>query len=203
EAIANLQQAREAVDQMLTRVSEEKLFNTPQTELLRKAILEDALQLYQRFLRQAGSDPTVRLGTGEAYRRTGQIYRQLGYPDQAERAYREAIALLEKLVTDSPDSASRLALALSYHELWDALVALGRCPESEPALRRAIDLMQGLMTDFPRHDDYPRLRATMEADVARMSERLLRVAPTPKTEAFYRENLQLQEKLLAAAPNDP
>src|SRR5262249_43399988 len=25
----------------------------------------------------------------------------------------------------------------------------------------------------------------------------------PKTEAFYRENLQLQEKLLAAAPNDP
>jgi serine/threonine protein kinase len=116
EAIVNLQQAREAVDQMLTRVSEEKLFNTPQTELLRKALLEDALKFYRRFLRQAGSDPAVRLGTGEAYRRTGQIYRQLGHPDQAERAYREAIALLEKLVTDSPiDPANRLALALSYH----------------------------------------------------------------------------------------
>src|SRR5206468_11126295 len=131
DAIANLQQAREVVDQMLIRVSEEKLFNTPQMELLRKALLEDALKFYQRFLRQAGSDPAIRLGAGEAYRRTGQIYRQLGNPDQAEQAYREAIALLVKLVAEAPsDSANRLALALSYQELGDALAHLGRFPEA-------------------------------------------------------------------------
>ncbi len=204
EALANLQQAREAVDQMLTRVSEEKLFNTPQTELLRKALLEDALKFYQRFLRQAGADPAVRLGTGEAYRRTGQIYRQLGHPDQAERAYREAIALLEKLVADAPiDPANRLALAQSYHGLGDVRRRLGRFPEAELALRRAIGLMQGLTADFPKHDDYPRILATMNVDLAWASERVLQVTETPKTEASHHENLQRQEDLLAAAPNDP
>jgi serine/threonine protein kinase/tetratricopeptide (TPR) repeat protein len=204
EAIANLQHAREAVDQMLTRVSEEKLLNTPQMELLRKALLEDALKFYQRFLRQAGSDPAIRLGTGEAYRRTGQIYQRLGQPDQAERAHREALALLEKLLTDSPtDPANRVALALSYNGLGSALSDLGRYAESESALRRAIGMMQGLIADFPEHDDYPRMRTAMEADLAWVSERLIRVAGKRKTEAFYRENLRLQEKLLAAAPNDP
>jgi tetratricopeptide (TPR) repeat protein len=204
EAIANLQQAREAVDQMLTRVSEETLFNTPQTELLRKALLEDALKFYKRFLRQAGSDPAIRLGTGEAYRRTGQIYRRLGHLDQAEPADREAIALLEKLVTDSPvDQDSRLALALSYHELGGALSDLGRYAESVSALRRAIGLMKGLMAGFPKHNGYPRIMATMDVDLAWVSERLIRVAGKCKTETFYREKLQMQEKLLAAAPNDP
>jgi len=204
KAIANLEQACEAVDQLLTRVSEEKLLGTPQMELLRKALLEDALKFYQRFLQQSGADPAVWRGAGEAYRRTGQIYKQLGQPDQAERADRQAIALLEKLAADSPtDSANRLALALAYYELGDALVSLGRYPESEPALRRAIGWMQGLIADFPEHDGYPRILAPMEADLARVSDRLILVAEKPKTEEFLRENLQLQEKLLAAAPNDP
>src|SRR5262249_5764018 len=182
EAVANLQEAREAVDQMLTRVSEEKLFNTPQTELLRKALLEDALKFYHRFFRQAGSDPAVRLGTGEAYRRTGQIYRQLGHPDRAERADGEAIAWLEKLVTDLPIApASRLGLALSYHGLGDAVARVRRFGESESALRRATGLMQGLTADFPKHDGYPRTLATMNGDLAGASEDLIRVAETPKT----------------------
>src|SRR5262249_52746356 len=102
EARTNLQQARLAVDQMLTRVSEEHLFNTPQMELVRKALLEDALKFYQRLLQQAGSDPAVRLGAAEAYRRTAQIYTQLGQPGRAEPALEKAIELLEKLVTPPP-----------------------------------------------------------------------------------------------------
>jgi serine/threonine protein kinase/Flp pilus assembly protein TadD len=204
EAIANLQQARQAVDQMLTRVAEEKLFNTPQMEMLRKGLLEDALKFYQRFLLQDGSDPAVRLGAAEAYRRTGQIYTELGQPDRAEPAQQKAIELLEKLVTDSPtDPANRLALALSYYQLGGALERLGRYPESESALRRAIGLMQALMADFPKHDGYPRIMAPMNGDLARVSERLVQVSETLKTEKSCREHLRLQEKLLAAAPNDP
>jgi tetratricopeptide (TPR) repeat protein len=204
EAIANLQQAREAVDQMLTRVSEEKLFSTPQAELLRKDLLEDALTFYQRFLRQAGADPVVRLGTAEAYRRTGQIYTQLGQPEKAERALHEAITLLEKLVTDLPsDPANRLALALAYHQLGDALERLARHPESAPALRRAIGVMQGLIADFPEDEGYPRILAPMDRDLARVLERLIQVARSLSTEAFSRENLRSEEKRLAAAPNDP
>jgi tetratricopeptide (TPR) repeat protein len=189
---------------MLTRVSEEKLFNTPQMELLRKALLEDALQFYQRFLRQAGSDPAVRLGAAEAYRRTGQIYTELGQPDRAVPAQQKAIELLEKLVADSPiDPARRLALALSYYQLGGALERLARYPESVSALRRAIGLMQALIVDFPKHDGYPRIMAPMKVDLARVSEHLVQVFGSFKTEEFCRAHLRLQEKLLAAALNDP
>jgi tetratricopeptide (TPR) repeat protein len=75
--------------------------------------------------------------------------------------------------------------------------------ESESALRQAIGMLQGLRADFPKHDGYPRIKAAVEAELAWVSERLSRVAGKHKTEEFYRENLQLQEKLLAAAPNDP
>jgi len=189
EAIANLEHARQAVDQMLTRVSEEKLFNTPQMELLRKALLEDALKFYQRFLQQAGSDQAVRLGAAEAYRRTGQIYTELGQPDRAEPAQQKAIELLEKLITESPtDPASRLALALSYYQLGGALERLARYPESVSALRRAIGLMQALIADFPKHDGYPRIMAPMEVKLAWVSEYLVRVFRTFKTEESCREN---------------
>jgi tetratricopeptide (TPR) repeat protein len=63
--------------------------------------------------------------------------------------------------------------------------------------------MQGLTADFPGHDGYPRTLATMNVDLAWASERVIQVAEKPKTEASCRANLQLQEKLLAAAPNDP
>ena len=189
---------------MLTRVSEEKLLNTPQMELLRKALLEDALRFYQRFLRQTGSDPAVRRGAGEAYRRTGHIYLQIGRPDQAERAYREAIAVFEKLAADSPaDPADRLALALSHQERGDALSRLGQYAAAEAALRRAIGLMRGLTADFPEDDSYRRPLAAMESCLAEVSECLVQVATKEKAEGAAREDLQRQERLLAAAPNDP
>jgi serine/threonine protein kinase/tetratricopeptide (TPR) repeat protein len=204
EAVANLHQAREAVDQMLTRVSEEKLLNTPQMELLRKALLEDALSFYRRFSRQPASDPAVRRGVGEAYRRTGHIYLQIGRPDQAERACREAIAVFENLAADSPaDPADRLALALSHQERGDAFHRLGQYAAAEAALRQAIGLMRGLTADFPGHEGYRRSLAAMENCLAEVSERLVQVATKEKAEGVGREDLQRQERLLSAAPNDP
>src|SRR5262249_46410534 len=80
---------------------------------------------------------------------------------------------------------------------------LGQFQESVSALRRATGLMQELTTDFPDHDGYPRTLATLNVDLARASEHLIRVTETRKPEESCRENLRLQEKLLAAAPNDP
>jgi serine/threonine protein kinase len=115
EAIANLQKAREAVDQMLTRVSEEKLLDTPQMEPLRKALLQDALRFYQEFLKQKASDPQSRLGTGEAWRRIGSLQVILAEYAPADRAYREAIAILEALLQEFPaESRHRSALAAAH-----------------------------------------------------------------------------------------
>jgi eukaryotic-like serine/threonine-protein kinase len=64
EAVANQRTALQAVDQMLTRVADDKLADVPQMEPVRKALLEDALKFYQGFLRHNSVDPALRLEHG-------------------------------------------------------------------------------------------------------------------------------------------
>src|SRR5262249_20370052 len=97
QAVANLRKARDAVDQMLTKVSEIDLARVPQMEPVRRALLEKALRFYQGFLQEHNADPAIRLETAEAYRRMGDIYSQLGQLPQAEQAFGEALGLLQKL----------------------------------------------------------------------------------------------------------
>ena len=46
----NLREAMKAVDQMLTRVGDERLASVPQMEPVRRQLLQDAVDFYQRFL---------------------------------------------------------------------------------------------------------------------------------------------------------
>ena len=87
EAVANLRKARDAVDRMLTRVSEERLKDIPQVEPIQRALLEDALEFYRDFARQAHDDPEVLLETSRAYRRLGQTYQFFGRIDEAEALF--------------------------------------------------------------------------------------------------------------------
>ncbi len=77
EAVANLRKAREAVDRMLTRVSEVQLKELPQVEPVQRALLEDAQEFYRNFVRQAHDDPEVLLEASQAYRRLGERYATL------------------------------------------------------------------------------------------------------------------------------
>jgi tetratricopeptide (TPR) repeat protein len=153
DAVANLQKARDAVDQMLTRVGEERLANVPQMEPVRKALLEDAVKFYQGFLQQKSSDPSVRLGTGHAWRRLGGIYASLGHTDKARKASQESIALFEKLVAQFPSEPSyRTALAGSYADLAFLLSwTIGDHRTAEGVFGQAMALEEALATEFPEH----------------------------------------------------
>ena len=88
--MANLRKAREAVDRMLTRVSEERLKDIPQVEPVQRALLEDALEFYRDFARQARGDPEVLLETSLAFRRLGGSYGWLGRREEAEGCFRRS-----------------------------------------------------------------------------------------------------------------
>ena len=66
QAEANFDRALRAVDQMLTRVGQDRLKNTPQMETLRAQLLEDALGFYQEFLRENRYDSALQVQTGRA-----------------------------------------------------------------------------------------------------------------------------------------
>src|SRR5207244_13027532 len=56
----NFRQARAAVDEYFTTVSENKLLEVPGLQPLRKDLLEAARKYYEGFLRQRDNDPSVR-----------------------------------------------------------------------------------------------------------------------------------------------
>ena len=91
KARANFQLARDAVERLLTRVSEDRLLNTPQMEKLRREIMLDALQFHERFLHVDSSDPAVRHEAAEAYWHRARHHRLLGHNDQAEQAFQRAM----------------------------------------------------------------------------------------------------------------
>ena len=120
EAVANLRKARDAVDRMLTRVSAERLKDIPQVEPIQRALLEDALEFYRDFARQAHDDPEVLLETSRAYRRLGQTYFLFGRASEAEPCFREAIAIQQDLAAKLP------AIAVYRSELIETCTTLAK-----------------------------------------------------------------------------
>src|SRR5262249_19689886 len=140
-----LRLARDAVDQMLSRVGEKTLAEVPQMEQVRRGLLEEALRFYQVFLQQEGTDATTRVETAEAYHRVAEIQGMLGKHGLAERSYRRALELWERLTADFPNVPKyRDELAATHNKLGRLLKDTGRLPEAERSHRRALELHERL-----------------------------------------------------------
>jgi tetratricopeptide (TPR) repeat protein len=139
QAQENLNDALAAVDQMLTRVSEDRLAYVPQMEPVRRELLQDALRFYQKFLATRADDPTIRRETALAYRRVGNLHFLLGDYDKSEEAYRKGFAMLDALDARAPlDPAFARTLRSSYIGFSWVLLNQGKLEEGERWLRRAV-----------------------------------------------------------------
>jgi serine/threonine protein kinase len=202
EAVANLRKAREAVDRMLTRVSQERLKDIPQVEPVQRALLEDALEFYRGFARQAHDDPEVLLEASQAYVRLGGTYNWLGRRVEAERCLLEARAIHERLVAAFPAvPIYRRELALSISELGAVWRDLGR-PKSEAvgALRAALALLQELSAAEP---DEPLYLVRQAAAHETCGIIILGMGESSEAEAEMRTALRLVEELAAQFPDVP
>ena len=119
-------------------------------EEIRKALLEDALRFYLEFLQQQGSDPGIQFGAALAWQRVGELRTLLGDSVGSEPAYRESIALLEKLVEAEPSNLLyRQKLTYSSRSLGALLVwELNKAEEAEVILRRSLGLQEKLAAEY-------------------------------------------------------
>ena len=148
EAKLQGQQARQAVDDMYTKVAENWLED--RLDPLQKEFLEKTLAHYQTFTGQAAGDPTVRLEHGRAFQRMGEIHRKLGRLEAANDAFRRALELLEPLHSARPaDGEVRRALGLTQTRLGDLLVRRGQNDQAEPLYREALEIQEA-QTALPR-----------------------------------------------------
>ncbi len=199
-ADANFQRALDAVDRMLTRVAQKLLASEPRTEQLRRTLFEDALKFYQAFLVEKGDDPDVRLETGAAYRRVGQIQRHLGQHDQAKETHRQGIAVLQQLASEFPENPrAQKELALSHYGLARTLVATRRHQDAEREYDQALKLLRKLVTQFPSVPEYQKDFSIACNDLGAMYGAMDRAADAEKA---YRESLEVLQVLAGIKPDD-
>ena len=60
----------------------------------------EAREIYEELAKDESSDPILRLETGNAYRRIGEIHHKLGNTREAERAFQKAHEILGRLVNE-------------------------------------------------------------------------------------------------------
>ena len=144
-------QARRAVDQFFTRVSEERLLNQPGLHPLRKALLQDAQRFYEEFLDQHGGDPTLRAELASALARAAKITGEIGSPAQAVPRLQQAVALWKDLVAAQPGNPDYpQELARTLNDLGVMLMRLeGRRDQALRTFRRAEGLLVPLIAADP------------------------------------------------------
>jgi serine/threonine protein kinase len=149
----NYQLARQAVDDYLTRVSENTLLKVqPSRDLreLRKHLLEDALKFYQSFIDQHRDDPTVQRELGRAYQRVANITDTIGSRSDALAGYSKALEIRKALAATDPDAP---ILGVEVAETLYAIGALqrsmGRSADALATLQEAHRLLDDLVSSNP------------------------------------------------------
>ncbi|MFL5241267.1 MAG: protein kinase domain-containing protein, partial [Gemmataceae bacterium] len=155
DAQENLKDALAAVEQMLTRVAENKLVYVPQMEPIRRDLLLDALKFYQKFLERQSADPVIRREAALAHRRVAGIHSQLGQYQNAERAYRHAFEMFDTLGSSAfADPALLREIGNGHIEFSWMLFGLGKDEEARQNIRRAVELADKLDKEEPLNRPY-------------------------------------------------
>jgi eukaryotic-like serine/threonine-protein kinase len=197
-AETNLQHALAAVDQMLTRIGQERLAHEPRMEKVRRDLLQKALAYYELLLREQGTDPLVLLESGRVHLHVGDIQEQLGGLTQAEKAFRSAIAIFSELTGKLPDRPDLLHdLAAAHSKLSEVLQAIGRRDDAEHAFQRSLDLKNQLVAKFPNTADY---RYDLAASFQKRGLHFQTHNQISGAEDAYRRALELFGRLAADFP---
>lgn len=155
----NKEHALAAIDRLLGRIAQERLFELPEVEAVRRRMLEDAVELQESLLIGQPDDARLLLQHAAGKRRLGELRRWLGQDAAAEQANDEALAMLRTLssgheVELSSVLAARARFAANRGEhavardaLIEAIALLEQAAAASPAGSRTRVLRQQQMVE--------------------------------------------------------
>jgi eukaryotic-like serine/threonine-protein kinase len=165
----SLDKARGAVNQIFTRVTEDSLLDQPRMHPLRQSLLVEVRDFYEDFLKQYGTDRSLRVESALARAHLAKIVSLTGSSAEAAALYRGAVTLWDNLVVERPDSQFyRANLVGTLNELTAALIPLdGFLSEATSTNRRARELIKPVNSATPllasdRHELSHTLRNSAE-----------------------------------------
>jgi serine/threonine protein kinase/tetratricopeptide (TPR) repeat protein len=157
-----------------------------------------ALELERQSLNDARDSSEFEINLGNTLHKLGRVRANAGHGQDAEDAYREAIALHRKLVALLPGSVSRDALARDLHNLGNLLArSPERRAEATSAYEEAIRLHEQLARESPN----PIYEAALNNH--RYKLRVLQGAGLDEKERACRKKINDLEKLTTQRPLDP
>ena len=152
-ANANFLMARQAVNDYLTRVSENTLLKVqPSRDLreLRKRLLEDALKFYRSFIDQHRDDPQLKRELARAYARVATITDEIGTRPEALAGHARALEIRRGLAEADPGDTSLLVnVAETLIAIASIQRSMGTFGEANDALEEARRLLESLVRSHP------------------------------------------------------
>jgi serine/threonine protein kinase len=201
EAEASARDARQAVDQYYTAVSESTLFDAPSLQPLRVRLLENALAYYKRLVQKHGDDPGLRAELAVAYFRVWRLSASMNRYDGGVAALRSGIEMAETLYRDHPQDAEllrRLAAyrkgALPYYGVYD----YNNDPPPTQTFERAAKLWGSLGRRYPELAVFQLNLAETYFELARLAEGGAALPHPPL--AYYQQAYEIWDGLARENP---
>jgi eukaryotic-like serine/threonine-protein kinase len=188
-AEANFGKARKAVEEYLTKITENELLRVPGLQPLREDLLKAALKFYAEFTQERAGDPTLRQELASAHLLLAKIQRELGNAKASQAANRESIRLYEQLRDEQRAAGSNVEVQAG---LADAYFLAGRYDDT-------ITLCQAVIQVEPKHAGVRSLLSDTQNQLANDRDNKDIAAAL----ARHRMAFDLREGLVRDFPDDP
>jgi serine/threonine-protein kinase len=199
-AEASLSDARQILDRLCVRVSEERLRNVPGVQPLRKEILENALAYYQRFLDKRADDPRLLRDVADTHQRVGYLTDAVGSRTAALASYRRALETYQKLLAADADNASlQEAVARTCINMGAVQEGVNDPKGALDSYAQARDLLVKL--DERKPDDADTL-GHLTAAYVNIGNVRRALGDLDDSRDAYEKALAAQDRLLAREPNN-
>jgi tetratricopeptide (TPR) repeat protein len=166
-AQTNYQLAREAVDNYLTKVSDNPRLKVGGLRSLRKELLEEAGKFYQRFLEERTDDAALEADRGTAHYKIGQIAREIGSIQEAINHLQQAVGIFSRLTEADPGVPQyQMQLCQSHLGLAHCYLDIADFNKAEEEYQAAIPTLKSLCDSYPNVPDYGRELARAHANLA-------------------------------------
>jgi serine/threonine protein kinase/tetratricopeptide (TPR) repeat protein len=162
------------------------------------ALLHNLLKFYDQFGERNRSDPHLQRAIARAYRRGGDIQKRLGQFEEAETAYRRALALYAARTMAFPAEADcTCEEAAIRNELGLVLQATGRYAEAEKLHRQALKMLT------PRAETAAAARFELARTRNLFGSLLWNTGRADEGELHHRVALELLDGLVRQDPVNP
>ncbi|MGB6045305.1 MAG: serine/threonine-protein kinase [Pirellulales bacterium] len=196
----NYELARNTIDELYTRVSEDLLLGEPGMQKLRQSLLRKALEHYQHFVAWRGDDQQLRRETGLAHFRMGRITEELDSSENAMAAFRRAYEMQKALVEDRPNDLQAVedlgttanAMGASYRKMEDLDKAVSSFEE-------AFELREKLSKEKPDDPEYKRILANTLMNIGLVEKAQGKLK---KARQHMDHGQRLRHDVAAATPGD-